>query len=62
LRRQETQDPTVGAATERFILERELKELEQEAAASASQASSVPAAPRKRRRVLLAAAGRWFRK
>ena len=62
LRRRETQDQSIGAAAERFIVDRELKELAAEAAASVGAGVSGAIRPRKRRRVLLASAGRWFRK
>jgi hypothetical protein len=62
LRRRQTQDHSIGASAERFIVERELKELAAEAAASIGQGGTGVLRPRKRRRVLLATAGRWFRK
>ena len=62
LRRRETQDRSVGAATERFIIERELKELADEALAGGPGAETMKVRPQRRRTALLAAAGRWFRK
>lgn len=62
LRRRQTQDHSIGASAERFIVERELKELAAEAAASIGRVVSGGRRPSNRRRVLLASAGRWFRK
>lgn len=62
LRRRQTQDYSIGASAERFIVERELKELAAEAALSVGRGVGGGLRPRKPRRVLLASAGRWFRK
>jgi hypothetical protein len=62
LRRRQTQDYSIGASAERFIIERELKELAAEAVAPDRRGGSREIRPRQRRRVLLATAGRWFRK
>jgi len=62
LRRRHTQDPSVGAAAERFIVERELKELADETVAAGRREGTTETRPRKRRAVMLATAGRWFRK
>jgi hypothetical protein len=58
LRRRQAHDDTIGASAERFIIERELKELATEAVAPDRRGLR----PRQRRHVLLATAERWFRK
>lgn len=60
-RRRQTQDPGLGAAAERFIVERELKELADEMLAAARD-TTTEIRLEKRHPVLLATAGRWFRK
>ncbi len=63
LRRRQSQDPTVGAAAERFIVERELRELAAEAVvAVGGPAGPTTAVRAPKRRLALATAGRWFRK
>jgi hypothetical protein len=58
LRRRETHDPSIGASAERFIVERELRELAADAVTGRGGGTRV----RPWRAGLLATAGRWFRK
>jgi hypothetical protein len=61
MRRQQAQDPTIGAAAERFIVERELRELAAEALA-ASPSGRIATVPAPKRSRALATTGRRFRK
>ena len=61
LRRRQSLDPTIGAAAERFIVDRELRELAAEAIAAGQPAGNAVVPSRKRRAVAVTA-GRWFRK
>ena len=60
-RRRQSRDPRIGAAIERFIVERELKELEDEAAAAPPAGLSTQAPAPKRHAVSTVRAGRWLR-
>jgi hypothetical protein len=59
-RRHQTDDPSVGAAVERYIVDRELIDLVAEVMAEVPESTEIHIP--KRRIALLATAGRWFRK
>lgn len=63
-RRLETRDANLGAGLERYLLNRELRELEElpEPAVAVSQASTSPVRVRRPSAVLLSKAGSWLRR
>lgn len=60
-RRRQAQDPRIGATIECYIVERELKELEQEATAAPATGLTKQAPSRTRRAVSAVRTGRWLR-